>query len=139
MNTIPVTGLPVEQWLQSLPGELPCGPDLEYDPNFLALEQAASGRPDVQLGSTFVAAVAPDWKAVSTLGREVMARSRDLRVAAHLTRAELTLRGIAGFAQALSLIEGLLADHWQHVHPQLDPHDGHDPAARVNALALLVD
>ncbi|MFS8394929.1 hypothetical protein EIQ02_11100 [Xanthomonas campestris pv. raphani] len=66
-------------------------------------------------------------------------RSRDLRIASKLGAAWLRLRGLPGWADALALIHGLLGQHWDSVHPQLDADDDNDPTARVNALVGLSD
>ena len=66
-------------------------------------------------------------------------RSRDLRIASKLGAAWLRLRGLPGWTDALALIHGLLGQHWDSVHPQLDADDDNDPTARVNALVGLSD
>jgi type VI secretion system protein ImpA len=131
--------LDVSAWFDDITEALPCGPDLEYDPTYLALDQAVSGRPESEYGETLVAAVPADWNAAEALAVALLARTRDLRVVAHLSRAWLAQRGVKGLADGLALVEGLLERHWQHVHPQLDAGDGDDPTARVNALAAFVD
>ena len=118
-------------------GAAPCGENLEYDPLFLALEEAAKGKPEVQYGSTITPATPPDWQQVRRLALELMERSRDLRLAVPLTRALLGLHGARGLADGLGLLAGLLERHWDDVHPQLDADDDHDPTARVNVLAAL--
>jgi len=115
----------------------PCGENLEYDPLFLALEEAASGKPEVQYGSTITPATPPDWPAVRHAALQLMQRSRDLRLAVPLARALLGLRGAGGLADGLGLLAELLERHWDGVHPQLDPDDGNDPMLRVNVLAAL--
>lgn len=117
----------------------PSGPNLEYDPAFLELEQALLGKPEVQYGATVTAAVAPEWKTVLRLAADLLARSRDLRLAVALLRALLALHGAAGCADGLTLIERLLEERWDSVHPQLDPDDGLDPMLRINSLAVLAD
>jgi len=134
MSTIDLEAL----LLEVEPGA-PCGPDLEYDPAFLALEREAVGKPEVQYGATITPAVPPDWKAVRRMAGELLGRSRDLRLALHLLRAELALDGIAGLADGLVLIERLLAERWDSVHPMLDSDDGNDPTLRINSLAILAD
>ncbi len=117
----------------------PCGPNLEYDPAFVALEQESLGKPEVQYGDTITPAVPPDWKAVRRLASELLERSRDLRLAVHLLRANLALSGMAGLADSIELIERLLEQRWDTVHPELDPDDDLDPTLRINSLAILAD
>jgi type VI secretion system protein ImpA len=127
------------EMLADLSAASPCGDDLEYDPDFLALEQVVHGKPEVQFGDTMVAATPPDWKVAEALSLDLLAKGRDLRVAVHLSRALLNRRRFDGFAEGLALVEGLLEQRWEHVYPQLDPDDDNDPTARVNALAALVE
>lgn len=117
----------------------PCGESLEYDADYLVLDVEVQGRPEVEYGNTLTQAIAPDWKRIHPLTLALASRSRDLRLAVYLTRAELHLHGIPGLAAGLALIEGMLANHWQTVHPQLDADDNNDPQLRVNILAGLCD
>jgi type VI secretion system protein ImpA len=119
--------------------ESPSGPNLEYDPAFLELEEALAGKPEVQYGDTISAAVPPEWKTVKALALELLGRSRDLRLAVPLSRALLALHGMPGFAEGVALVERLLAERWDSVHPQLDADDGFDPTLRINSLSTLVD
>jgi len=115
------------------------GLNVEYDPEFLQLEEEALGKPEVQYGDTITQAVEPNWKLVTSLALPLMQRSRDLRLAMWLTRAQLNLHGIHGLAAGLGLIEGLLVNCWESLHPQLDPDDDHDPLLRINILASLCE
>lgn len=134
MSTIDVDALLLE-----IDSDAPCGPDLEYDPAFLALEQEALGKPEVQYGETITPAVPPDWKTVRRMAAELLERSRDLRLAIHLARASLALSGVAGLADGLALVERLLDTRWDSVHPLLDADDDNDPTLRINSLAILAD
>jgi len=124
--------------LVPLDGESPCGPDLEYDAAFLALQEAATGKPEQQWGDTLIAAQEPDWRVVRDKALELARRTRDLRAAVWLTRSAARTRGLPSAVQGLQLVQGLLERHWDHLHPRLDPNDGNDPTARLNALAALV-
>lgn len=134
-----MTALPVEDLLAPLGETKPCGDDLEYDPAFLALEEAARGKPEQQFGDTVIAAVEPDWRAAFEQASELARRTRDVRVAVALARAGARSHGVTAYASALSLVAGLLERHWDHVYPQLDADDNNDPTMRLNALAPLVD
>lgn len=130
--------LDVEKWLEPVSDDEPGGSDLEYNPDFQALERLATGKPEQQIGSTIVPAEPPDWRAVRGKAMELLERTRDLRVALVLTRALLAVEGLPGFADGLRYLHGLLERHWEHVHPQLDPDDYNDPTTRVNIIAGLV-
>lgn len=130
--------LDVEKWLAPIDESEPCGADLEYDAEFQALERLAVGKPEQQIGSTVVPAEPPDWRAVRTQAMELLERTRDLRIALTLVRALLAGEGLAGFADGLRYLHGLLERHWDGVHPRLDPDDYNDPTTRVNIVAGLV-
>lgn len=123
----------VTGWLQPLPdASAPCGTDLEYDNDFLALVQAAAGKPESQFGP----AEAPDWRGVSEMAESLFERTRDLRIAILWLRASLHLIGYGALGAGIRLVNGLIETQWQHLHPLPDPDDG-DSYARVNALTLL--
>lgn len=123
----------VAAWLQPLADEAaPCGPDLEYDNDFLAITQAAAGKPESQFGP----AEPPSWRAVLDLADTLFERTRDLRVAVFWLRANLHVLGYGALLPGLTLLIGLIEQHWEQVHPLPDPDDG-DPYARVNALTVL--
>lgn len=120
-------------WEQGLQGELaPCGPDLEYDNEFLELNQACAGKPESQFGP----AEPPNWVAVRATAESLMMRTLDLRVAIAWLRAGLHLQGYGFLPLGLALLNGLIQAHGEHLHPLPDPDDG-DPYARLNALQLL--
>ncbi|NVZ50153.1 type VI secretion system protein TssA [Pseudomonas sp. B6002] len=116
-----------------------CGQNFEYDPQFLELEEEALGKPEVQYGDTISQAIEPSWKRVMALALPLMERSRDLRLAIWLTRAQLNLNGIVGLAAGLALVQALLENCWDGLHPQLDPDDDNDPLLRINILAFLCE
>jgi type VI secretion system protein ImpA len=121
----------VESWLEPLEGDA-CGDDLEYDPAFLELDQAAAGKTETQ----FAPAEPPQWAQVRELSEGLLARTRDLRVALLWGRACLNVDGLEGLAPALRLIHGLLDRFWDELHPRNDPDDG-DAFARLSVLGSL--
>ena len=123
----------VASWLTPLSDDsAPCGPDLEYDNDFLALNQAAAGKPE----STFGPAEPPDWRTVVEQSEDLLDRSRDLRIALLWMRGKLHTSGYGALAVGLRLINGMVEQLWDHVHPMPDPDDG-DLYARVNTLTTL--
>ena len=122
----------------ALAEDQPCGPELDHDPDFQALERAAAGTPERQYGDKVYPAEPPDWADVMQRAQVLAERTRDLRVATLLLRSGARLQGLAGAANGLQLIERLLTLHWDGVHPKLDADDDNDPTMRLNALLPLV-
>ena len=129
----------IDSFLKEISEDEPSGPNLEYDPDFLELEQAILGKPEVQYGDTITPAVPPEWKVVKNLAQDLLNRSRDLRVAVPFARALMALSALPGFADGLCLIRRYLDELWDTVHPQLDPDDDNDPMLRINSLTSLMD
>ncbi len=115
----------------------PCGDDLEYDPDFGALERAAQGEAGHEMGDEKLDAKPADWSEVAEAATALFSRTKDLRVATHLANASLNLNGVHGLASGLDLINRLLHEYWDDVHPQLDEEDDNDPTLRMNSLMPL--
>jgi type VI secretion system protein ImpA len=128
--------LDIESLLAPLAGDSTCGANLEYDPAFQALEEAAAGKPERQYDKVYPAEP-PDWPAVRELALALATRTRDLRIAVWLVRSAARVEAFGGVVQGLQLLLGLIDRHWDQVHPALDTNDNNDPTARLNALAPL--
>jgi type VI secretion system protein ImpA len=129
----------LEFLLAPISADAPCGPDLEYDPAFVALLEAGVGKPERQYGDKVYPAEGPDWPLVHEQALQLAARTRDLRVAVWLARSAARLHGLGGAVTGLQLVHGLLERFWEQVHPPLDAADNNDPTARVNALMALAE
>jgi type VI secretion system protein ImpA len=122
--------------LPDLDEAAPSGENVELDPDFAALEQAAQGKPETQQGDP---AVPPDWKEAESLATGLLRRTRDLRVLVYLATARLHRAGVVAFADTLTQIRDQIEARWDEVHPKLDPEDDLDPTWRKNALRSLAD
>ena len=118
---------------------LPCGDDLEYHADFIAMEQACTGKAEQQFGATLIPAEPADWDRVATLACSVLMRSKDLRAMLALTRAWTELQGLSGYARGLELLTQSLQCYWQSLYPQLDGAGEEGARARLNVLAGLGD
>jgi len=116
----------------------PAGPDLEYS-DVAELERFAAGTPGTIDPSTqeLVGAEEPNWRKVAEMATGLLGKTKDLRVAAWLTRAELANRGLPGLADGLKLIATLVENFWETLYPMLDRDEGDDPIERLNVLANL--
>lgn len=123
----------VESWLQPLSdASEPCGKDVEYDNEFLELIKSAAGKQETQFGP----GEPPHWRDVKEKSEALLNKTRDLRIAVLWIRAVVNLDGFSSLPMGLRLLEGLISNFWDHLHPMLDPDDG-EPYARANALATL--
>ena len=129
----------VEALLREITPDAPSGENLEYDPLFLEMEQAAQGKPEQQMGDETIPAEAPNWEEAKKKALEIAPRSKDLRVGVYLIRALARTDGLPGLCDALKLLLGYVQQYWESVHPQLDAEDDNDPTMRVNALVALQD
>jgi type VI secretion system protein ImpA len=127
----------VEELLQDISPENPCGEDLEYDADFVAMDQASQGKEEQRVGDSIVAAEDPEWRVVRSRAIDLIKRSKDLRTAIYLTRSLTALDGLVGLHDGLALVDGLIERHWDNFHPVLDPDDNFDPMIRVNTLMNL--
>jgi type VI secretion system protein ImpA len=134
-----VATIELDRLLEDISPDAPCGENLEYDNDFVLLEQSARGKPEQQFGNTIIPAEEPDWAAVRRMALDLSKRTRDLRVIDYLARASIRTHGYAGLNDVLTLLRRALERNWETIHPQLDPDDDNDPTARVNVIGSLCD
>lgn len=127
----------LEELLKPCAPEQPCGKDISYDPAFQELDGLIQGKPESVMGDKVIPAEPPDWKTLRERCEKLWAGSKDLRVAADLTLAELNLNGVPGFRDGLALIKALVEQYWDTVYPLLDPTDNNDPTQRVNIISAV--
>jgi type VI secretion system protein ImpA len=128
-----------ELWNTAIDEQLPCGDDLEYDVDFLALGQVVQGKAEQQYGDTVIPAEEPDWREAERLGEALLKRTKDIRVCVLLIRAYVRNTGLVGLADGLQALLGLLERYWEQVHPLLVIDGDYDPFVRGNALGGLAD
>lgn len=132
--------LNVEQLAAAISEEAPCGENLERSNEFrqlqFELDKVIQG--ERSLGS--VATPKPDWQKVRRLSLELLERTKDLRLCVYFAAASLRQPGgdLSEFTNVLSLVQKLVEDHWDTVHPQPDASDETNPFRdRVQALQEL--
>ncbi|KQO26157.1 hypothetical protein ASF11_00065 [Acidovorax sp. Leaf76] len=126
----------IDELLSEAPSSPPCGPEMTYAAEFLALEQLARGKIEQQYGDTIIPAEDPDWQAVENSALQLLRQSKDMRIAGLLCRSWTNTEGFVGLARGLSLMSALLENYWDLIHPL--PEDD-DYFMRMNAVAMLND
>ncbi|MFK5949740.1 MAG: type VI secretion system protein TssA [Methylococcales bacterium] len=129
----------IEKFVTEITPENICGDDLEYDAEFMALEQEVQGKEEQTMGDSVIEAEPPNWREVKKQAEKILARTRDLRVCVFLLKALTETEGILGLADGMALLKQTTEKFWQHVHPELDPDDDNDPTERINILMSLCD
>lgn len=122
--------LATTELLEPIPGESPGGGSLRYDPIYDQIKQARTEEDDLPAGDWSRERKTADYGLVVKLSTEALKkRSKDLQIAAWLTEALLKREGVAGLAQGLGLIQALLENFWDHLHPELEDGDAEFRAA----------
>ncbi|PHM73436.1 type VI secretion system protein TssA [Xenorhabdus kozodoii] len=129
----------IDALLSPISAEFPCGENLEYDNEFLALEQILIEKPEQQFGDVLIPAEPPNWIEVEKKAILLLSRSKDLRVIIALMQAWLSIRGICGYADGLVLLRQTLERYWEEAWPKLEFNGEYDPLFRLNTLAAIED
>lgn len=115
--------------------EGPAGPSLRYDPVYARIREARTEEDaSLPMGEWTRPLKKADWRAAEMLCTELLQRrSKDLQVAAWLTEAWLHRHGIDGLIAGARLLEGLVREFWEGVHPRI----GDDGDADMRAAAFV--
>jgi type VI secretion system protein ImpA len=116
--------------VKPLPGDSPCGPDLdlEGDANYLNFFAAAETLlpksyfevTDAEGSKKRFDPNLIDFNAELDKIRPLLLRTRDLRLVVFVAKLAILARDLASFAKCLEAIAVLLDLHWADVHPRLD-------------------
>jgi type VI secretion system protein ImpA len=123
------------QFLQPIAGELPCGRNLDYTPELLALEAAAQ-EPDEPSLKDIAAVDNRNWRDVVAKAQNLLRESKDVRVVVYLARGLLHVEGVGSFCAVVSLLKALVEQYWDGLYPPLE-EDGTDAVMRMNAISEL--
>lgn len=131
--------LDIESLLSPIDEAEPSGPDLEYDAEWQEVERLSQPKAEQQFGDTIIPAEEPDWRTLAEKSEALFSRTKDIRNAILLARAQAHLDQFPGVASGIQLIHKMVEQFWDSVHPQLDAEDDNDPTMRVNALSAMAD
>ncbi|WP_395456137.1 ImpA family type VI secretion system protein [Azospirillum melinis] len=131
------TIIDVDRILMPIPGDLPAGEDIRYEPEFDALVEARRMDDDTDKGIWQTDDVKrADWKGVAAGATDLLAtRSKDLQIAVWLVQALVQQHGPSAIAPGLSMLAGLAETFWDGLYPRID-EDG-DMEARFAPLSWL--
>ncbi|OEZ60991.1 type VI secretion system protein TssA [Duganella sp. HH105] len=126
----------LELLLAPLSEQQPCGPALRYDPIFTEIRLAREeDDPSLPMGQWERPLKKADWPLIENRCKAMLAsRSKDLQIAVWLLEAWTMQHGVDGLYRGLSLVDGLLRQFWEPLHPAIQ--DG-DADARIAPLEWL--
>lgn len=128
--------------LQPLPGDNPCGVDVQYDAAYDNIRRARQADADVlPTGVWERQSKKIDWPSVGRLCYDMLVqRSKDLQVAAWLIESLVHTNQVEGMAKGVTLFSELVATFWDDVYPQLEIEESGqaDAGLRLRAVDWLL-
>ncbi len=120
--------------LTPLSDDAPCGDDLWGTAPFEALREAFNQADDenVDPGSIDL-----DWRGLARDAEALATGARDIRAAGYVARSAARAGSLAGAADGVELLAGLLESFWANVHPVPESDDPDDLLERVSAIHAL--
>lgn len=117
----------------------PCGVSIDEDPQFLLLTASLQPKVDAQYGDFYEPAESVNWTEVETSTRQLLQKSRDIRLVIILMRCRMRTEGAQALVTGIRLLLQML-HHWpETLHPQLTDEGEYTPQLRANAFAELND
>ncbi|WP_230413962.1 type VI secretion system protein TssA [Collimonas silvisoli] len=126
-------------WMAPLSKTEPCGPNLEYDPEYVMLVAKAAPKGDTQYGDFIGVPDAPNWGDIERDCRRILLRSRDISILVLLLRSRTRLAQAEGLREGLAMLTALLDAYPDDIHPQAIVEGEFDLTVRANALATMTD
>lgn len=114
-----------------------CGTEIDYDPDFLELENMVTVKNDQQYGATIIPATPTDWSKALTKATELLGKSKDYRLCSIITRALTHKYGITGALKGIDIIYALTERFWDGAFPSIIFDGEKDLLPRSNAIAEL--
>jgi type VI secretion system protein ImpA len=122
-------GWDAQTLLEPITAESPCGENLEDTTLLTSFDVFRL------FGQATPLDPVPDWGVVKSRALEALARSKDLRLLAHLGAAVLRTDGLAAFTETLTVAAQWLERYWTQTYPQVTE----DPILRRSALNCFAD
>ena len=126
-----------------VPGDDPCGADVQWDPAMMRLDQmmtAAIAQDEAVVDGDRVTSGSPTFEEIRRMAEELCTRTKDVRVLAIFAEACWHDRGLASFAEAMETLV-VVAETWPDpdsgVYPRADADDG-DLSIRAAPLGKLL-
>ncbi|NGZ86039.1 type VI secretion system protein TssA [Duganella aceris] len=126
----------LELLLKPIAEDMPCGPALRYDPIFTEIRLAREeDDPSLPMGEWERPLKRADWPLIESRCKAMLgSRSKDLQIAVWLLEAWTRQDAFDGLYRGLSLVDRLVRQFWEPLHPTIQDDDAD---ARVAPLEWL--
>jgi type VI secretion system protein ImpA len=127
----------VDLFLTPISTETPCGEDMSFSTEFDEIQEARrEDDPSLDQGEWITSLKEADWKKSANLAqRLLLERTKDLRLSSWLAEALAKTGNIAGLARGYQIIDGLISQYWEQLHPLIE--DG-DLEQRIGNISWLI-
>lgn len=127
--------LALETLLAPVSDEDPAGPDLAYDLQRHAIEQAFDTSVSIDASGIVDQRAEVDWRQVLDRIATLAARTKDLWLAVYFCRAAAESGRLDQVELGVAFVEGLLDRYWDAMHPRLDDYGVEARKSALDALA----
>lgn len=123
----------VNELLAPIPGSDPTGSDASFSDQFDRIREARrADDPNLGQGEWQTELKVADWREAQSLSEDILRRtSKDLQAAVWLGEAAISRYGLEGARDAFELLEGLLENFWEGLHPRADDGDLEERAGKL--------
>lgn len=125
----------LETLLTPIAGDNPAGEYLRYEGIYDTLQELMREDDNLEQGDWQRETKSADWRAVVATATDALAtKSKDLQLAAWLTRALVKRHGFAGLRDGFQLLRELQERFWDHIYPELEDGDAEFRAGPFEGL-----
>lgn len=123
----------IAELMQPIAGSDPCGEDASFSDAYDRIREARrADDASLSQGDWQTELKTADWRAAAELAAEVLqSQSKDLQAAVWLGEALIARHGLAGAADAMDVLHGLLDTYWDGLHPRPDGDDLEERASKL--------
>lgn len=130
------------QWLHCttpISADQPCGHNMEYSPDYMALISALLPQEEVQYGDFIDTPDGPNWSDIDRQCQALLTQTKDISLLIIWLRARTRLAGITGLQESFAVLVDLLQRYPNDIHPLPTLDGDFDLSMRTNALSQLAD
>lgn len=133
------TSASTNSWLAPISDDLPCGINMEYSPEYMALMSKISPQDEVQYGDFIDTPEPPNWSEIQRESQHLLKQTKDITVFIVWLRCRTRLAGPQGLKEGFTVLKEVLGAFTEHIYPQPFIDGEFDLHMRANALSLLAD